>query len=292
METKRWLGPVLILTAAALWSTGGLGIKNLALPPLAIAGWRSLFAVPILLLFIMRDMRASVAKNRAVLATAVACCLTVCLFVAANRLTTAANAILLQYTSPIWVIVLSIPLLHERPLRRDYLTAAGCLAGLLFFFVDEVTFEGLLGNAVALVSGLTMACLVVGLRFQELQGSQSSALTSVALGNLLCATVCSPWMATAFPSIGARDWQILFSLGALQIGLAYVLFSNGLRHVTALRATLLGLLEPILNPIWVALGKEEIPGMGAAIGGTIILCTVVVDAVARRRDRPAVRVEK
>jgi drug/metabolite transporter (DMT)-like permease len=275
---------MLILAAAALWSTGGLGIKNLEFPPLAIAGWRSLFALPILLLFLLRGARATVAKNRSVLATAVAYCLTVTLFVAANRLTTAANAILLQYTSPLWVIVLSIPLLHEKPHRRDYLTASGCFAGLLFFFVDELTFAGRLGNVIAVGSGLTMACLVVGLRFQGMQGAQSSALTSVVFGNLLCALVCSPWMAASFSSFGPRDWQILFSLGTFQIGVAYVFFSAGIRHVTALRATLLGLLEPILNPIWVALGNGEIPGAGAAIGGGIILVTVIVDGAVRRRE--------
>jgi drug/metabolite transporter (DMT)-like permease len=280
-------GAILVLLAAVLWSSGGLGIKNLDIPALATAGWRSFFAIPVLLAFGgIRYLRPAVVRQPAVIPTGVACMLTICLFVAANRLTTAANAILLQYTSPVWVILLSFPVLHEKPHRRDYMLAAACLSGLVFFFLDELSLDGMLGNLLAVITGMTMACMIVGLRFQGLRGKQSPALLSILLGNMLCMAVCSPWMIVALPAMGAREWGILAALGSLQIGISYVFFSAGLRYVSALRATLLGLVEPLLNPVWVALGKGEIPGAGAVAGGIIILVSLVADALTRNQRRP------
>jgi len=276
-------GAALVLAAAVLWSTGGLGIKSLALFPLTTAGWRSLFAVPALLLAGgSRDSWLSGLKRRPIAATALFYALTLILFVSATRLTTAANAILLQYTSPLWVMLLSYPALGERPKTRDYAVAAGCLAGLTLFFLDELTPRGTLGMALAVVSGFTMACMVLGLRHEGRRGSDSASLTAVLFGNALCVLICSPWMASGLPLMCGRDWVVLALLGSFQLGLSYVLFSDGLRHVTALRAMLISLIEPLLNPLWVWLGNGEKPGNWAIIGGAVITACLAFDSLTRR----------
>lgn len=277
-------GALLIVLSAVLWSTGGLGIKSLAFHPLVITGWRSLFALPVLLLSRdLRNSRPAILKQPYVLATALAYALTLCFFVAATRLTTAANAILLQYTCPAWVILVSLPVLQERPHRRDYLAAGGCLAGLVFFFLDELTLQGLLGNVLAVASGLTMACLTVSLRVQGLRGQHSSAIASVVLGNILCVAIGLPWMLSGAAAFGTREWAILAALGSVQLAAPYIMFTAGLRHVAAFRATLLSFIEPVLNPTWVMLGHGEVPGPGAILGGVVILTSLLLDALMRRK---------
>jgi len=278
-----WRGTALVLAAAVLWSTGGLGIKSLSLFPLATAGWRSFFALPALLLAVRRPTAVlSGLRGGWIAATAICYALTLMLFVSATRLTTAANAILLQYTSPLWVMFLSYPVLRERPRARDYAVAAGCLAGLTLFLLDELAPGGTAGIVCAVGSGFTMGCMVLGLRYEGQRGSTSASLLAVLLGNVLCALICSPWMASSLPLIGPRDWLVLALLGSLQIGISYVLFSHGLVYLTALRATLLGLVEPLLNPTWVWLGNGETPGNWALAGGAVIIACLAVDSLTRQ----------
>ena len=281
-----WRGAAFVLAAAVLWSTGGLGIKSLALSPLTTAGWRSVFALPVLLVAGgWRRGGLSELRHRPISLTALSYALTLMLFVSATRLTTAANAILLQYTSPLWVMLLSYPVLHERPGARDYAVAAGCLAGLTLFFLDELTPRGTLGTVLAVASGFTMACMVLGLRHEGRRGADSASLTAVLFGNALCASMCAPWMVSGIPLIGTQGWIVLALLGSFQLGVSYVLFSHGLRHVTALRAILLGLVEPLLNPLWVWLGSGESPSAWTIAGGAVIIVCLAVESLTRREPR-------
>lgn len=287
---RRWRGPLLVFGAALLWSSGGLGIKFLAgdLSALAITGWRSLFALP--LLFVAGGMLrggGAVLRRPVVIGTAIAYASTLTLFVTATTLTTAANAILLQYTAPFWVLLWGLFRGEERPRRREVLLALGCFAGLGLFFVDRVSATGLRGILFAIVSGVAMGAMTVGLRAIGREGVGTTAFVAVLLGNVVCTVVCLPAMVASAPRIAPLQWGVLAGLGLFQIALPYILFSVGVREVPALRATILAMIEPLLNPLWVAIGTGEIPGIGTSVGGGIILFCLVLDAlVPRRPDEP------
>jgi drug/metabolite transporter, DME family len=286
-EPNAWSGPLFILAAAGLWSAAGIGIKSLGLPAMATVGYRSMFALPVVVLLGRDAWKLSLLRKPVVAGTSVAYLFTIGLFVSATTLTTAANAILLQYTSPVWIILLSYPLLREKPHTRDVVVAAVCLAGLALFFLDHLTPEGRLGMVFAILSGLAMALLFMGFRHEGLRGTQSASGVVMVAGNLLCVAAGMPHMIQTFGGMRARQWAILALLGVFQLGLSYVLFSAGVRRVPALRATLLGLIEPVLNPVWVAIGTGEIPGSGAIAGGLIVLACLAADTLVPRNPDSA-----
>jgi drug/metabolite transporter, DME family len=284
--SRNLRGPLLVLAAAVLWSAGGVGIKSLPLSPMAITGWRSLFAIPLLLA--ARGARVHprrLLERPHLLRIAASYAATLSLFVAATKLTTAANAILLQYTSPFWVLLLA-PLLArksaDRVRGRDLLLGAGCFLGLCLFFLDQLSAEGRLGIVLAILSGIAMSIMTIDLR-QVGRGERSEeAFGGILWGNVLASLVCLPWMAAGARAAGPLHWGILVWLGLFQIAAPYLLFSTGVRTVPALRATLIAMLEPILNPVWVLLVWREVPQRGAILGGTVILVCILVDAVIHR----------
>jgi drug/metabolite transporter, DME family len=261
-------GILQVLGAALIWSTGGVAIKSVSEPPLKIAFYRSaIAAVALLLLLRPRLPRATVAFRIAVVSYAI--CLTT--FVVATRWTTAANAIFLQYSGVAWVLLLS-PLLLKEPLRRrDAIAVAVAFAGMGLFFVGKFG-RGGAGDVVALVSGVFFAALVLSLR-REREGGAEAAVT---FGNLLAAAALLPFVASDL-AVTRRSAAILVFLGVFQIGIAYMLFVRGLKHVTATAASLASMLEPIANPIWVFLFLGERPG-GFAVAGAF----VVMGAIAWR----------
>ena len=197
------------------------------------------------------------------------------LFVTANKLTTAANAILLQYTGPVWVALLGAWFLDEHPTRADWLTIATVFSGMLLFFLDDLEFAHLAGNLVALACGAAFGALVLLLRKQK----NSSAVESVFLGNLLAGVIGLPFILTARPLPDATGWVLIGVLGTVQLGLSYLFFTRAIRQVTALEAILIPVIEPILNPVWVFLVQGERPGRLALIGGVIVLGAATLRAL-------------
>jgi drug/metabolite transporter (DMT)-like permease len=251
-----------ILAAAFLWSTAGAAIKLSQLDGWQIASGRSLVAAAVLALLLPASRRAP-SKRGWLVATAYA--VTVVSFVLANKLTTAANAIFLQDTAPLYVLALSPILLHERPTRGELAAVPVFILGLALFFVDRLEPGQLLGNAIALVSGVAFALCILGLR--AVQGEGQAVLL---WGNLIAGFVSlMPALGGAPP--GPTDIAIVLSLGTFQLGLSYALFQYGLRGTPAVEASLLVLLEPVLNPIWTFLFTGERPGPWALTGGAIIL---------------------
>ncbi|MGQ9896681.1 MAG: DMT family transporter [Acidobacteriota bacterium] len=286
MQQKQLIGALYVITAAALWSLGGVGIKSAQADAFAIAGLRSFFALFVLAaaLFWRQSSRWEIPiratfTRRYVWWGAVSYALTMVAFTWANKLTTAANAILLQYTAPIFVALLARPLLNEPIHSRDRWAIGGCFLGMAWFFVDRLSLSGMLGNLLAVVSGIGFAgialCLRADARTQSpTGGTPPSSLWLIALGNALTTLCCAPATLASLPLPAATLW-LLAGLGILQIGVAYVLFTIGVNRVSALESTLLAMLEPILNPIWVAFATGEHPSVTALIGGTIVIGVIV-----------------
>ncbi len=289
-----------VLLAAVLWSTGGLGVKSVDVAPLALAGWRSAFAVPVLvvaLAFQLRhhDMRAlvsSMLRRPLVWGAAASYAVMVVSFVVAAKLTTAANAILLQYSGPIYVALLSWPLLHERVRRSDVVATVGCFIGMVLFFIDRVSAAGRIGDLVAILSSFGFAGVPLLMRLEHARAPSSTAppsagpLAAMVLGNLIACAVCAPSMMTV-TRVPLAGWATIAFLGVFQIGVAYVLYAAAVNALPALRSTLIATIEPILNPLWVAIVRGERPTRWAAVGGAVILASVTLQALASRGGVPS-----
>lgn len=281
-----------LIGAAVLFSTGGSAIKAAAFTGWQIAGLRSGIAVLALLLMARVAGRGGTARQNlgirwetALVGVAYAGCLT--LFVLANRLTTAANTIFLQSTAPLYLLVLA-PWLLKEPVRRQdigFMLALGL--GLTLFFVgveqpavtapDPVT-----GNLLALASGFCWALAVGGLRWLTAKEGRGSPLAAVVAGNLIAFLISLPF-ALPLGSHSITDWSLIVYLGVFQIALAYMLVTSAISHIPALEASLLLLIEPVLNPLWAWLIQGEVPGFWALLGGAIILGATTVRSWAGRR---------
>lgn len=270
-NAKHYQGVGLAFAAGVLWSLGGLLIKWVEWNPLAIAGARSAIAM-VVLLAVLRRPRFS--WSRVQVGGAIAYAATVVMFVTATKMTTAANAILLQYIAPVYAALFGAWFLGERVTRGDWLTIAVVIGGIALFFFDRLTVGGLWGNVLALASGVTYAGVATLLRKQK----DGSPLESILMGNILTALVGLPFMFQGTP--GGSTWVGLILLGVFQLGLSYVLYSAALKRITALEAVLVTTVEPILNPVWVFVAIGEAPGPWAILGGSVVLTAVTGRYVA------------
>jgi drug/metabolite transporter (DMT)-like permease len=267
-----------LLAAALLFSTGGVAIKACALSGWQIAGFRALIAAAAFSLLLPEARRGYSRRNALV---AVVYAATLILFVNATKLTTAANAIFLQSTAPLYVLLLGPWLLHERLRRDDLVILISVALGMALFFIgsDEATpiaSNPWLGNLLGAGSGLTWALTVVAVR--AIASSGGSTANMFFVGNLLAFVFCLI-MAPQIQLPAFTDWAILLYLGIFQIAAAYMLLSRGIRQVRALEASLLVLLEPVLNPVWVWLVHAEKPSAWAIAGGLIIVAATAARTV-------------
>ena len=267
----RLLATALLVLCSVLWSLGGVLIKSVEWHPMAIAGVRSAIAAPVIMLVAGWPRWPF---SRVQIAGGIAYAATVVLFVLATRLTTAANAIFLQYTAPIYVAALGPWLLRERALKSDWVIIAIALTGIALFFLDHLTLAGMWGNACALGSGASFGTMVILLRKQR----DASPATAIVLGNIMAALVGLPFMFTE-PAPTPAGWAALTTLGVVQLGLPYALYSYAIRRVAALEAVLIPLLEPILNPIWVMLLVHERPSGWALVGASLVIAAVLARGV-------------
>jgi drug/metabolite transporter (DMT)-like permease len=268
---------VLLLVVAALcWSLGGLLIKAVNWPPLAVAGGRGSIAA-IFLVLTNRGLRFHFSRDQVIGAIAYAACTIT--FCTATKLTTAANAILLQYTAPVWVALFGAWFLGERARRADWITIVVVLSGMGLFFADSLELAHVVGNIIAIISGVCFAAMTIALRKQK----DSSAVESIILGNAI-AFVVGVWWIWQAPPLTSSGWLSLGALGVVQLGVSYWLYARAIKHVSALEAVLIPVIEPILNPIWVLLALHEKPSPLALVGGAIVLGAVTVRAAISVRD--------
>ncbi len=277
MDPLHRRGILILVITALLWSSGGILIKGLPLSPLTIAGLRSAIAALTMIIWLRRPHPTwSPAQWGAIISYA----LTVSLFVVATKLTTAANAIFLQYSAPIWIALLSWLVTRERLKRIDVIVVAVVIVGMSIFFFERVDAGHMLGNIIGLCSGIAFGGVVLFLRAQR----GKSAAESVLFGNVLTALICLPFFESfaVTPSVVSG----LLALGILQLGVSYLLFAWAMKHVSAIEAILITTLEPVLNPVWVVLFYGERPSEFALIGGFIVVAGIVARSFAYARIQP------
>ncbi len=278
---KLRLGPVLcVFLASVAFSTGGLFIKMVPWSPLAINGARNLIGSLVIGVYLL-IRRHRLVFSRQVVIGALSMIGVTTLFAVANKLTTAANTIVLQFTAPAFVILLMAVIFHVRPKRLDVITCAAVLCGVCLFFVDGVRAGNWLGNLLALLSGVCYAGV-----FMMNTGKNADALSSCFLGQLTAGILFTPLCAAetdfSLPAVAA-----VLALGAVQVGGAYILFSEGIKQTPAVSASLITGLEPIMNPTWVALFYgETITGLSFAGAVIVVGAIIVYNILMSRRKVP------
>ena len=269
VEKSRWAGPLAILLSALLWSLSGLLIKYIPWHPMLIAAGRS-FLTALVLLAYFRG-RLLVRLNWITLLSGLSLMLTQSLFIAANKMTTAANAIMLQYTMPVFIIMISAALYQIRPSRREVLAMIWAMAGIVLFFIDDLAPGNLLGNILAILSGVTFAFFYVLNTRPTCHVPQATFL-----GQVLTLFAGLPFLGLIEPeTITPSAIAALGVLGFFQLGLAFIIFQYGIKRTSPLNASLISMAEPIMNPVWVFLVLGEAPGLLALIGTVVVISGVL-----------------
>lgn len=273
--SERYKSIMMLVAASVLWSFGGILVKLVDLSPLAITGVRSAITA-VMLLMVIKKPKWEWSFDR--IGGTIAYASMVFLFVAATKTTTAASAILLQYTAPIYIALFGAWMLKEKPKSRDWITIVFVIAGMILFFIDSLSGGSMKGNLLGVISGVAMAFNIMFMRRQK----DSNPLEQVFWGNLLTAIIGTPFALTS--TITAKGWTGLILLGVFQLGLSYILFAKAIKKLTALESTLIAVVEPILNPIWVFIVVGELPGIWSLIGGLVVLMSVTISSVKSTMD--------
>ncbi len=276
---------LLMATCAALWSIAGIFIKMVPWNALTIAGFRSLIAAVVVLIF-MKFTKRKIKVNRSSLIGALFVGGTFFAFVSANKLTTAANAIVLQFTAPVFILIISAVVYHQRFFKADLLTVVVTLFGISLFFFDRIGAGNLLGNCVAIFAGLLMAGMYVATGRMD----DDSRMSAILFGHVMTALIGVP-TAFIFPTpVTAVSVLSVLTLGVMQLGIPYILYGLAVKNCPPLACSLVGAIEPLLNPIWVWIFYGEAPGIYALFGGIIVIGAVTGWCIWRDRflaSRPA-----
>lgn len=268
-----------MVICATLWSIGGIFIKMIPWNALAIAGMRSAIAAVIVYGYIHnRKIKLRFVKSAFLSGFFMSGIFLS--FVVANKLTTAANAIVLQFTSPVFILILSAVFLHKKCRRGDLITVAATLAGISLFFFDQLTPGGILGNCFAILAGLMVACayLVVG------EVDEETRMTGILLGQVFTAIIGLPSLIFTDVSMTTPAVLSILALGIFQLGIPYILFGLAMKDGSALACNLIGAIEPLLNPVWVFLFNGEAPGFFALIGAGIVIIAITLWCIWNERD--------
>ena len=257
----------LLILTGVIWSTGGFIIKLIPWPPLAIAGLRSGFTTLIIFLY-SKPSKFKFGANT--WAGALCYALMVICFVMGNKMTTAGNVILIQYAAPVYVALFGFSFLGERSTKIDWLAILIILIGLGCFFLEDLTFNELWGNMLALLSGFGFAGLTLFMRKQK----NARPIDSVLIGNVITFLFCSPFYFKGL-TYDPNHWLLISFLGIIQLGVAYILYSTAIKHVSALDAIIYPVIEPIFNPMLAFIFLGEAMSSTAQLGGFLVLLGVI-----------------
>jgi drug/metabolite transporter (DMT)-like permease len=278
--TPRTRAVLALIFSVLIGSTNGLLIKLSSWDALALSGARSLIAALVVWAYLRHP---NFTWSRAQVGGAIAYALAITTFVQATKWTTAANAVFLQFTSPLWVALFSIWLLGERPTRANWLTLAAIFPGMLLFFSGDLTRSGYWGNLLAIFSGVCMALFLIALRAQK----DGSPPETVLLGNLIAGLIGLPFILFGDQPVNLREITIIVYLGIFQLGLAFLIVSLVVRQLSAIETILIQTLAPILLSLWVFIFIGEKPSPSALAGAAIVTTAVTINAISTaRRTKP------
>ena len=280
LEISQKRAMLLMCLCAFLWSIGGLFIKLLPWNAAAICGVRSGISALIILLYMAKMKYRLTLKNPMVWLAGLGLMGTMLLFVSANKLTTSANAIVLQSTAPLYIMVISALFFRAHYSRREYVLVAITMGGIALFFLDQLTPGGLLGNVLALLSGLTMALMYTA---SGRLPDDDSSMSALLVGHTAAALAGMPFLFLTQVEISSLTVSAILILGVFQLGIPYILYAIAVRRCSPLSCSLIGMIEPLFNPVWVLLVLGEKPGFFALIGGIIVLSAVTLWSVGNIR---------
>ncbi|MDR0402333.1 MAG: DMT family transporter [Treponema sp.] len=275
---REWTGQGAVFLCAVLWSTAGLFIKLIDWNPLVIAGGRSLVAAVFMaaLRFMVPGREKKPFKLSQLWAGGTAYALTMVLFVVANKMTSAANAILLQYSAPVWAALFGWVLAGEKPRKAHWISLVMVTGGLVLFFRDGLGNGSFAGDSIALAAGIFFGANSAIMRVQKGEPSDS-----LLFAHILAAAICVPFALVHPPAFSAESIAAILFLGLIQIGLASLLFSYGIKRLPAVQAMLTATAEPVLNPVWVFLAVGERPPPASIFGGLVIVAAVLVSTLGK-----------
>lgn len=269
-----------MLLCAALWSIAGIFIKLIPWSALAVAGIRSLIAGAVIALYMASRHMRFVLTRQTLFAGLLEAGVYLC-FVLANKLTTAANAIVLQFTSPVFIVLFSALFLHKKIARSDLTVVLFTLAGIALFFFDRLEGGYIAGNLVAILSGMIMAGMFMAIG--SLKGE--TRFSAVLIGQIAAFLVGFPAFLSERPELSAVPVISILVLGVFQLGISYILYASSAEYCPPLACCLLGALEPLLNPVWVFLFNGERPGLFALVGAVIVVGAITIWCVYNARHK-------
>ncbi|MEO8514040.1 MAG: DMT family transporter [Ignavibacteria bacterium] len=268
-------GLIYISFTAFLWSTSGFFIKYLTINAFQISFFRSLIAaLTVFFITVARKQKLKFEFDTVSNFAAIFYAGILILFVIATKMTSAANAIFLQFTAPMYLVVLEPLLLKTKFESKNVITIIICIFGMILFFFGKLELGNIYGNLLAICSGLCFAMFSLLLKYKKVKHKNDNTLNNVIMGNVIVAIIA---FFIVFPdfSLDLTQALILLYMGAIQIGVSYIIFNEGIKYVSATESMIIATLEAIFNPIWVFIGIGEAPSVYSIIGGLIIFGAII-----------------
>lgn len=283
---KENIAIIEMLICAALWSVAGIFIKLIPWNGFAVAGMRSLIAGLTIAVYMLITRRRYILSRRTVIGGIMTAGVYTC-FTVANKLTTAANAIVLQFTCPVFIVILSAIFLKQKIRKNDLAVVIATLAGIALFFFDQLKPGYILGNFVAIAAGMFMAVMFI--LVGNMEGDER--FSTITNGQFLTFFVGLPFIIATKPEFTAAATASILVLGVFQLGISYILYVKSTQYCPPLACCLLGALEPLLNPVWVLIFDGERPGVWALIGGIIVVVSITLWCTFDRDKKEPVKSE-
>ena len=283
---KENIAIIEMLICAALWSVAGIFIKLIPWNGFAVAGMRSLIAGLTIAVYMLITRRRYILSRRTVVGGIMTAGVYTC-FTVANKLTTAANAIVLQFTCPVFIVILSAIFLKQKIRKNDLAVVIATLAGIALFFFDQLKPGYILGNIVAIAAGMFMAVMFI--LVGNMEGDER--FSTITNGQFLTFFVGLPFIIATKPEFTAAATASILVLGVFQLGISYILYVKSTQYCPPLACCLLGALEPLLNPVWVLIFDGERPGVWALIGGIIVVVSITLWCTFDRDKKEPVKSE-